>query len=124
VDDSFSVRRVVSNLIKRAGWHPVLAKDGLEALEIMQRSAAPPALILLDVEMPRMDGYELTSTLRAHAAYRDIPIVMLTSRAGEKHRHKAFEVGATEYLVKPYQDETLLGVIRQLIPPTGGGRAA
>jgi chemosensory pili system protein ChpA (sensor histidine kinase/response regulator) len=124
VDDSFSVRRVVSTLIKSAGWHPVLARDGLEALEIMQRSAAPPALILLDVEMPRMDGYELTSTLRAHAAYRDIPIVMLTSRAGEKHRHKAFEVGATEYLVKPYQDETLLGVIRQLMPPTGGVRAA
>jgi len=116
VDDSFSVRQVVSNLIKSAGWHPVLARDGLEALDIMQRSAAPPALILLDVEMPRMDGYELTSTLRAHAAYRDIPIVMLTSRAGEKHQHKAFEVGATEYLVKPYQDETLLNVIHQLMP--------
>ena len=63
-----------------------------------------------------MDGYELTSTLRAQAAYHDIPIVMLTSRAG---RSKAFEVGATEYLVKPYQDEILLGVIRQLMPPAG-----
>jgi chemosensory pili system protein ChpA (sensor histidine kinase/response regulator) len=124
VDDSFSVRHVVSNLIKSAGWHPVLARDGLEALEIMQRSATPPHLILLDVEMPRMDGYELTSTLRAQAVYRDIPIVMLTSRAGEKHRRKAFEVGATEYLVKPYQDETLLGVIRQLLPPAGRGIAA
>jgi chemosensory pili system protein ChpA (sensor histidine kinase/response regulator) len=124
VDDSFSVRQVVSNLIKSAGWHPVLARDGLEAFEIIQRSAAPPALILLDVEMPRMDGYELTSTLRGHAAYRDIPIIMLTSRAGEKHRHKAFEVGATEYLVKPYQDETLLSVIRQHMPPAGRVMAA
>jgi chemosensory pili system protein ChpA (sensor histidine kinase/response regulator) len=124
VDDSFSVRHVVSNLIKSAGWHPVLARDGLEALEIIQRSATPPHLILLDVEMPRMDGYELTSTLRAQAAYRDIPIVMLTSRAGEKHRSKAFEVGATEYLVKPYQDEILLGVIRQLMPPAGRVMAA
>jgi chemosensory pili system protein ChpA (sensor histidine kinase/response regulator) len=124
VDDSFSVRHVVSNLIKSAGWHPVLARDGLEALEIIQRSATPPHLILLDVEMPRMDGYELTSTLRAQAAYRDIPIVMLTSRAGEKHRCKAFEVGATEYLVKPYQDEHLLGVIRQLLPPASGVMAA
>jgi len=124
VDDSFSVRQVVSNLIKNAGWHPMLARDGLEALEIIQRSAAPPALILLDVEMPRMDGYELTATLRAHATYRDIPIVMLTSRAGEKHRHKAFEVGATEYLVKPYQDETLLSVIRQHMPTAGRVMAA
>jgi chemosensory pili system protein ChpA (sensor histidine kinase/response regulator) len=124
VDDSFSVRHVVSNLIKSAGWHPVLARDGLEALEIIQRSATPPHLILLDVEMPRMDGYELTSTLRAQAAYHDIPIVMLTSRAGEKHRSKAFEVGATEYLVKPYQDESLLGVIRRLLPTAGGVMAA
>jgi CheY-like chemotaxis protein len=124
VDDSFSVRQVVSNLIKSAGWHPVLARDGLEAFEIIQRSAVPPALILLDVEMPRMDGYELTSTLRGHAAYRDIPIIMLTSRAGEKHRHKAFEVGATEYLVKPYQDETLLSVIRQHMPQAGRVMAA
>jgi CheY-like chemotaxis protein len=115
---------VVSNLIKSAGWHPVLARDGLEAFEIIQRSAVPPALILLDVEMPRMDGYELTSTLRGHAAYHDIPIIMLTSRAGEKHRHKAFEVGATEYLVKPYQDETLLSVIRQHMPLAGRVMAA
>jgi chemosensory pili system protein ChpA (sensor histidine kinase/response regulator) len=124
VDDSFSVRRVVSNLIKSAGWQPVLARDGLEALELIQRSATLPDLILLDVEMPQMDGYELTSTLRAQAAYRDLPIVMLTSRAGEKHRRKALEVGATEYLVKPYQDEVLLGVIRRLAPRAGEVAAA
>lgn len=124
VDDSFSVRRVVSNLVKSAGWHPILAKDGLEALNVIQRAATLPDLILLDVEMPQMDGYELTSTLRANAAYRDIPIVMLTSRSGSKHRQKAFEVGATEYLVKPYQDETLLNTVRRLVPRAGEVNAA
>jgi chemosensory pili system protein ChpA (sensor histidine kinase/response regulator) len=124
VDDSFSVRRVVANLIKSVGWRPVLAKDGLEALDIIQRATQLPDLILLDIEMPQMDGYELTSTLRAHAAYRDLPIVMLTSRSGDKHRQKAFEVGATEYLVKPYRDETLLEVVRRLVPRATGTSAA
>jgi len=124
VDDSFSVRRVVSTLIKSVGWNPILAKDGLEALDIMQRATTPPDLILLDVEMPQMDGYEFTSTLRAQTAYRHLPIVMLTSRSGEKHRQKALEVGATEYLVKPYQDDVLLSTIRRLVPPAEGVSAA
>ena len=115
VDDSVSVRRVVSNMIKNAGWQPVMARDGMEALEIIQRSAQPPDLILLDIEMPRMDGYELTATLRGQEAYHDIPIIMLTSRAGEKHRRKAFDLGASEYVVKPYQDETLLNLVRRLV---------
>lgn len=124
VDDSFSVRRVVSTLMKSVGWHPMLAKDGLEALDVLQQATAPPDIILLDVEMPQMDGYEFTATIRGQAAYRDIPIVMLTSRSGDKHRRKAFEVGATEYLVKPYQDEVLLNTIRQLVPQTQGVSAA
>ncbi len=114
VDDSVSVRRVISNLIKNVGWQPVTAKDGLEALEIIQRSAQKPDLILLDIEMPRMDGYELAATLQGQDTYRSIPIVMLTSRAGEKHRRKAFDLGVSEYVVKPYQDETLLSIIRRL----------
>jgi chemosensory pili system protein ChpA (sensor histidine kinase/response regulator) len=115
VDDSFSVRRVVANLVKKAGWQPILAKNGLEALEIIQRAARLPDLILLDVEMPQMDGYELASTLRAHPIYQNLPIVMLTSRAGDKHRQKAFEVGATEYMVKPYRDNVLLNLVSRLI---------
>jgi chemosensory pili system protein ChpA (sensor histidine kinase/response regulator) len=115
VDDSFSVRRVVANLVKKAGWEPILAKNGLEALEIIQRAVRLPDLILLDVEMPQMDGYELTSTLRANSDYQNLPIVMLTSRAGEKHRQKAFEVGATEYMIKPYRDSVLLSLINHLI---------
>jgi chemosensory pili system protein ChpA (sensor histidine kinase/response regulator) len=123
VDDSFSVRRVVANLVKSAGWQPILAKNGMEALDIVQRATRLPDLILLDVEMPQMDGYELTSTLRAQDAYQHLPIVMLTSRAGEKHRRKAFEVGATEYLVKPYQDAILVDLVRRLVVQARGTSA-
>ena len=120
VDDSVSVRRVVSNLIKNGGWQPVAAKDGLEAIEIIQRSAQPPDLILVDIEMPRMDGYELMSKLKGQEAYRDVPLVVLTSRAGKKHRRKALDLGASEYVVKPYQDEALLGIIRHLVQESRG----
>jgi chemosensory pili system protein ChpA (sensor histidine kinase/response regulator) len=115
VDDSLSVRTIVSNLVKQAGWNPIQARDGLEALQQIQSTNQRPDVILLDVEMPRMDGYELTASLRAERAYKDIPIVMLTSRAGEKHRRKALDLGVNEYLVKPYNDEQLLSVIRQLV---------
>src|SRR5262249_25189533 len=115
VDDSLSVRRVLSNLLNNSGWKPVQAKDGLDALEMLPHLPSPPDIILLDIEMPRMDGYEFISQLRKQKAYESIPIVVLTSRAGQKHREKAFEVGATEYLVKPYQDEVLLGLIRRLV---------
>ncbi len=123
VDDSVSVRRIVSNMIKNAGWTPIKAKDGLEALEIIQRSAQPPDLILLDIEMPRMDGYELTAILQGQDLYQNIPIVMLTSRAGEKHRRKALELGVAEYMVKPYQDEALLTIIRKLVGEAQGIKA-
>jgi len=115
VDDSVSVRRVLSNLARNAGWNPMVARDGVEALELIHRSPRKPDVVLLDLEMPRMDGYELTATLRNSREYRDLPIVILTSRAGEKHRQKAFSLGATEYLVKPYQDEVLLEVVQRVV---------
>jgi chemosensory pili system protein ChpA (sensor histidine kinase/response regulator) len=124
VDDSLSVRRVVSNLIKSAGWRPMAAKDGLEALEVMQRSAQPPDLVLVDIEMPRMDGYELMSTMKGQEAYQNTPLVVLTSRSSEKHRRKALDLGASEYVVKPYQDETLLSIIRHLVRESKGAVAA
>ncbi|HXU44943.1 MAG TPA: Hpt domain-containing protein [Thermoanaerobaculia bacterium] len=114
VDDSLSVRRVLARLLESAAWRPVLARDGLEALELLQQAERPPDAILLDIEMPRMDGYELTATLRGLPAFAAVPIVILTSRAGEKHRRRAFELGATEYLVKPYEDAALLGVVRRV----------
>ncbi|MEJ2550668.1 MAG: Hpt domain-containing protein [Anaerolineales bacterium] len=115
VDDSLSVRRVVSKLVTHAGWQPLAAKDGIEALEILQQASQLPDLILVDIEMPRMDGFELMSTLKAHENYKNIPLVVLTSRAGGKHRSKALEIGAAEYLVKPYQEDEVLRIIRNLV---------
>ncbi len=119
VDDSLSVRRVLGNLIQGVGWKAIPARDGLEALELLQRGERLPDVVLLDIEMPRMDGYELTATLRGLPEFATLPIVILTSRAGEKHRQRAFELGATEYLVKPYEEATLLSLIRRLAREAG-----
>ncbi len=115
VDDSLSVRRVLSNLFLGVGWKPVQARDGLEALEHLQRARQLPDAILLDIEMPRMDGFELIAALRGTAEFASVPIVILTSRAGDKHRRRAFDLGATEYLVKPYEDATLLALVRRVV---------
>ncbi len=114
IDDSLSVRRVLANRMNAVGWKPIQAKDGLDALEQLQHAPRLPDLILLDIEMPRMDGYEFLSALRKNPDYAAIPVVMITSRAGQKHRDRAFEAGANEYLIKPYQDEQLLSLIRRL----------
>jgi chemosensory pili system protein ChpA (sensor histidine kinase/response regulator) len=118
VDDSLSVRQVLASLVRRQGWTPLLARDGLEALEILQRESVPVDLIFSDVEMPRMDGYELASAVRADAKFRQIPLVFITSRAGEKHRRRGFEVGASGYLVKPFDEHALLELIERIV----GGR--
>jgi chemosensory pili system protein ChpA (sensor histidine kinase/response regulator) len=123
VDDSLSVRQVLSGLVKRAGWTAMLARDGLEALEMLQREATPPDLIFSDVEMPRMDGYELTSTVKADPKLKRTPVVFITSRAGEKHRRRGFEVGAAGYLVKPFDEQALLSLVYRLLgvrPDTSG----
>lgn len=115
VDDSLSMRHVLSNALKKAGWNPVQARDGVEALELIHRASDPPDLILLDIEMPRMDGYEFLATIRAQSQYRSVPIVMLTSRGGDKHREKAMGLGATGYIVKPFQEEALIQQAGDLI---------
>ena len=113
VDDSASVRRVLTMLLKGVGWQAVTAKDGLEALELLQRGTAPD-VVLTDVEMPRMDGYELLATIRGEPGLQHLPVAVLTSRAADKHRRKALDLGASAYVVKPYQDENLLDILRQL----------
>lgn len=123
VDDSPSVRRVTTKLLKSEGWETVQARDGLEALEYLQQAAAAPDLLLLDIEMPRMDGYQLLSTLRNEARWQHLPVIMVTSRASAKHRQKAIELGANEYVVKPYQEEALLALIRSLTSPAQVGTA-
>jgi CheY-like chemotaxis protein len=116
VDESPSVRQVVSRLLQGQGWTVLAARDGLEALEVLHRAGPPPDLLLVDVEMLRMDGYELLATVRGQPAFAGIPVVMLTSRAGSKHRRKAEELGASAYLVKPYQKEELLATMAELLP--------
>jgi CheY-like chemotaxis protein len=113
VDDSPSVRRVVSNMLKANGWEVVTARDGIEALEQIAR--ARPAAVLLDIEMPRMDGYEMMASIRAQEQYRDLPLIALTSRAASKHRQRAMQLGADEYIVKPYQDQAMLDIINRLV---------
>ncbi len=113
VDDSPSVRRVVGNMLKQHGWEVQMARDGVEALEMISRET--PAAILLDIEMPRMDGYELIATVRAQEQYRTLPLVVLTSRAAAKHQQRAIQLGANSYVVKPYQDEELLTTLNNLV---------
>jgi chemosensory pili system protein ChpA (sensor histidine kinase/response regulator) len=119
VDDSLSVRRVVVRALERHGWRAHEARDGVHALEVLRRVS--PDVVLLDIEMPRMDGYELAGILKKQDSFQNIPIVMLTSRGGEKHRRKAFDLGVDAYLVKPYQEAELLRILQQvaLVAPEG-----
>jgi chemotaxis protein histidine kinase CheA/ActR/RegA family two-component response regulator len=113
VDDSPSVRRVVSNMLKQRGWEVQTARDGVEALEMIGYET--PAAVLLDIEMPRMDGYELISTIRAQSQYKTLPLVVLTSRAASKHQQRAMTLGADSYVVKPYQDDELISILNSLV---------
>lgn len=113
VDDSLSVRHVVSTFLTRSGWQVSTAKDGLEALE--QLYTARPDVALVDIEMPRMNGFELLSRVKSEEVLKSIPIVFLTSRGAQKHRDRALQLGADGYLVKPYRDEELLETLREVI---------
>jgi chemosensory pili system protein ChpA (sensor histidine kinase/response regulator) len=116
VDDSVSIRQVVSRLLESQGWKVKTAKDGIDALEKLRESR--PDLIVLDIEMPRMNGYEFLGALKAQSGYEDIPVVMLTSRTASKHRKKAEALGAKGFVVKPYNDHEFISLIHRL---TGGG---
>ncbi len=113
VDDSLTVRKITARLLERAGYQVVTAKDGVDALE--QLSEINPAVMLLDIEMPRMDGFELTKHLRRDPDKQHLPIIMITSRIADKHRNYAFEMGVDAYLGKPYQEEELLQLIDNII---------
>ena len=113
VDDSLTVRRVTQRLLSREGYQVVLAKDGVDALQQLQ--AITPDVMLVDIEMPRMDGFDLTRNVRGDERTRHIPIVMITSRTAEKHRNYAMELGVNEYLGKPFQEDDLLKAIAGFI---------
>jgi chemosensory pili system protein ChpA (sensor histidine kinase/response regulator) len=113
VDDSLTVRKITGRLLAREGFDVVTAKDGLDALQLIGQQT--PDVILLDIEMPRMDGFEFAKTVKADPNLAHIPIVMITSRTAEKHRARARELGVEVYLGKPYQEEELLRHLRELL---------
>ncbi|WP_299186949.1 Hpt domain-containing protein [uncultured Psychrobacter sp.] len=113
VDDSVTVRKVTSRLLERQGINVALAKDGVDAIEILQETI--PDLILLDIEMPRMDGFEVATQVRFDKRLRDIPIIMITSRTGEKHRERALDIGVNDYMGKPFQETELLNRMQTLL---------
>jgi chemosensory pili system protein ChpA (sensor histidine kinase/response regulator) len=113
VDDSLTVRKITGRLLTRSGYQVLTAKDGVDALE--QLSETLPDVMLLDVEMPRMDGFELAKHVRQDARTQDLPIIMITSRTADKHRRYAMEIGVNEYMGKPYHEEELLDHIARLV---------
>jgi len=111
VDDSLTVRRITKRLLEREGYRVALAKDGLDALEVL--AGERPVVVLSDIEMPRMDGFDLLRNIRGDAALARLPVVMITSRIAQKHRDIALELGANQYIGKPYREDELLALIRQ-----------
>ena len=113
VDDSLTVRKITSRLLARSGFQVTTAKDGVDALE--QLAETLPDVMLLDVEMPRMDGFELTKRMRQDPRTKNLPIIMITSRTADKHRQYAMELGVNAYLGKPYHEEELLENIARFV---------
>ncbi|MGH1537708.1 MAG: hybrid sensor histidine kinase/response regulator, partial [Gammaproteobacteria bacterium] len=113
VDDSITIRKVTTRFLERNNYKVVTAKDGVDAVQMLQDFT--PALILLDIEMPRMDGYELATHVRNNERLKHVPIIMITSRTGDKHRQRAMDIGVQEYLGKPYNESELLGYVQRVM---------
>ena len=111
VDDSLTVRRVTQRLLSREGYRVTTAKDGLDALEKLAEET--PVVLLSDIEMPRMDGFDLARNVRADARWAGLPIIMITSRIAQKHREHAAQLGVNHYLGKPYSEDDLIGLVGQ-----------
>jgi chemosensory pili system protein ChpA (sensor histidine kinase/response regulator) len=113
VDDSLTVRKITGRLLEREGYRVLAAKDGVDALELMKD--ARPAVMLVDIEMPRMDGFDLTRAVRSDPGTRDIPIIMISSRTAGKHRDQAVQLGVNAFLGKPYPEADLLQHIARFL---------
>ena len=118
VDDSITMRKVSGRILERHDYEVTTAKDGMDAVEKLQERV--PDLVLLDIEMPRMDGYELANYMKNDARLKQVPIIMITSRTGEKHRQRALDIGVERYLGKPYQESDLIAQIRELLDAKRG----
>ncbi|MGH8504887.1 MAG: Hpt domain-containing protein [Stenotrophobium sp.] len=117
VDDSITIRRVTERLLLRNGYRVALAKDGLDAMAQLQTEN--PAAVLLDIEMPRADGFEVAAFIRNSERIRELPIIMITSRSGDKHRERAAQIGVNRYLIKPFQEEQLMTEVHEVISGAG-----
>jgi chemosensory pili system protein ChpA (sensor histidine kinase/response regulator) len=115
VDDSISIRKVLSNFISNQGWYPSVAKDGVDAMEMIRQQHFH--LILLDIEMPRMNGFDVLQSLQANSEYSNIPVLMLTSRSAKKYRDKVTELGAKGFVTKPFNDDKLISIINGFLEP-------
>jgi chemosensory pili system protein ChpA (sensor histidine kinase/response regulator) len=113
VDDSVTVRKVTSRLLERQGMTVIVAKDGVEAIALLRERR--PDIILLDIEMPRMDGFEVARQVRHDEGLAELPIVMISSRTGSKHKERAAELGVNRFLGKPFQENELLSTIDELL---------
>jgi chemosensory pili system protein ChpA (sensor histidine kinase/response regulator) len=122
VDDSITVRKVTTRLLERNGYKVLTAKDGVDAMGQLQEVV--PDMMLLDIEMPRMDGFELATHMRNDAGLKHVPIIMITSRTGDKHRERAQQIGVNNYLGKPYQENDLLNSIQRIIGVSVDGAVA
>ncbi len=120
VDDSLTVRRASQRLLERHGYQVALARDGLEALPLLRERR--PAAVLLDIEMPRMDGFELLAAVRDDPQLRELPVVMVSSRIADRHRQRAYQLGASGYMGKPCREEELLGLLAGLCRSGAGGQ--
>jgi len=121
VDDSITMRKVTGRVLERHEYDVSTAKDGIDAIEKLHERV--PDLMLLDIEMPRMDGYELATHMKADPRLRDVPIIMITSRSGDKHRQRAFDIGVDRYLGKPYQEAELLVQISEVLEQRVGAES-
>jgi chemosensory pili system protein ChpA (sensor histidine kinase/response regulator) len=113
IDDSITMRKVTARILERHNIHAITAKDGLDAVAMLQTQV--PDLAILDIEMPRMDGFEVVAHVRNQPYLRHLPIIMVTSRGGEKHRERAMNLGVNDYLTKPYQEDQLMLSIRKIL---------
>ena len=119
VDDSLTVRKITSRLLEREGYQVLTAKDGVDALQQLKDNM--PSVMLVDIEMPRMDGFDLTKNVRADPRLAKIPIVIISSRTADKHRNQAAQLGVNAFLGKPYQEAELLQHIATFVGASGPG---
>ena len=117
VDDSVTVRKFTSRMLTRAGFDVEAARDGMDALRMVHDNK--PDLMLLDLEMPRMDGFELLGILRSTKQFEDLPVIVITSRTGDKHRERGLSLGAQKYFGKPYREDELLPAIWEVLEESG-----